>query len=206
MTTGECSCLISFTWAPLTCSERGGRRKIQNENICSNPAGNIYFHFEIFAPSPFRTGQRNRCKWNQPCPFAWSHSCVRPQIRLIIQGFVYSYLQYSFNSNFWWVSNVAVRMWLSKWASIYIYPCVRLSHSVLWVPHRHQFLSNRFHTSHASIYDCRRTRLKFVTKSMPTLALYNVPVKPHAIKIIPCEKITNYIFCRVTFKLHMQIV
>ena len=41
MTTGEWSCLISFTWAPLTCSERGGNEKIQNENICfqrdSNP-------------------------------------------------------------------------------------------------------------------------------------------------------------------------
>ena len=34
MTTGEWSCLISFTWAPLTCSEREGSEKIQNENIC----------------------------------------------------------------------------------------------------------------------------------------------------------------------------
>ena len=29
MTTGELSCLISFTWAPLTCSERGGSEKIK---------------------------------------------------------------------------------------------------------------------------------------------------------------------------------
>ena len=25
-------------------------------------AGDIYFHFEFFAPSPFQTGQRSRCK------------------------------------------------------------------------------------------------------------------------------------------------
>ena len=29
MTTGESSCLISFTWAPLTCSERGGSEKFK---------------------------------------------------------------------------------------------------------------------------------------------------------------------------------
>ena len=34
MTTGEWSCLISFAWALLRCSERGGTEKIQNENIC----------------------------------------------------------------------------------------------------------------------------------------------------------------------------
>ena len=33
MTTGECSCLISFTWAPLTCSERGGSDKFKMK-IC----------------------------------------------------------------------------------------------------------------------------------------------------------------------------
>ena len=65
--------------------------------VGSNPAGDIYFHFEFFAPSPFRTGQRSRCKWNQACPFTWSHSCFRPQIWFIIQGLVYKYLQYSFN-------------------------------------------------------------------------------------------------------------
>ena len=64
--------------------------------VGSNPAGDIYFHFEFFAPSPFRTGQRSRCKWNQACPFTWSHSCFRPQIWFIIQGLVYKYLQYSF--------------------------------------------------------------------------------------------------------------
>ena len=41
MTSGEWTCLISFATAPLTCSERGGSEKIQNENIClqrdSNP-------------------------------------------------------------------------------------------------------------------------------------------------------------------------
>ena len=65
--------------------------------VGSNPAGDVYFHFEFFAPSPFRTGQRSRCKWNQACPFTWSHSCFRPQIWFIIQGLVYKYLQYSFN-------------------------------------------------------------------------------------------------------------
>ena len=30
--------------------------------VGSDPAGNIYFHFEFFAPSPFRTGQRSPCK------------------------------------------------------------------------------------------------------------------------------------------------
>ena len=29
MTTGEWSCLISFTWAPLTCSEWGGSEKFK---------------------------------------------------------------------------------------------------------------------------------------------------------------------------------
>ena len=29
MTTGEWSCLISFTWTPLTCSERGGSEKFK---------------------------------------------------------------------------------------------------------------------------------------------------------------------------------
>ena len=29
MTTGEWSCLISFTWAPLACSERGGGLKMK---------------------------------------------------------------------------------------------------------------------------------------------------------------------------------
>ena len=29
MTTGEWSCLISFTWAPLTCSEQGGSEKFK---------------------------------------------------------------------------------------------------------------------------------------------------------------------------------
>ena len=67
--------------------------------VGSNPAGDIYFHFEFFAPSPFRTGQRSRCKWNQACPFTWSHSCFRPQIWFIIQGLVYKYLQYSFKDN-----------------------------------------------------------------------------------------------------------
>ena len=33
MTTGEWSCLISFTWASLTCLERGESEKIQNENL-----------------------------------------------------------------------------------------------------------------------------------------------------------------------------
>ena len=44
MTTGEWSCLISFAWYPLTCSERrGGSEKIQNEKYMS-PAG--------FEPTP----------------------------------------------------------------------------------------------------------------------------------------------------------
>ena len=29
MTTGEWSCLISFTWAPLTCSDRGGSETLK---------------------------------------------------------------------------------------------------------------------------------------------------------------------------------
>ena len=58
------------------------------------------FIMNFFAPSPFRTGQRSRCKWNQACPFTWSHSCFRPQIWFIIQGLVYKYLQYSFKYSF----------------------------------------------------------------------------------------------------------
>ena len=35
MTTGEWSCLISFAWDPLTCSEgRGGSEKFKIKNIC----------------------------------------------------------------------------------------------------------------------------------------------------------------------------
>ena len=41
-----------------------------------------YFHFEFLSPSPFRTGQRSRCKWNQACPFTWSHSWFRSIIQL----------------------------------------------------------------------------------------------------------------------------
>ena len=37
MTTGEWSCLISFTRTPLTCSERGGSEKFKLKNII--PAG-----------------------------------------------------------------------------------------------------------------------------------------------------------------------
>ena len=52
MNSGARSCLISFTWAPLTCSERGGG--IQNENICltrdSNPR----------LPTPWQESQRFR--------------------------------------------------------------------------------------------------------------------------------------------------
>ena len=40
MTTGEWSCLISFIWAPLTCSERGGNEK---------------FKMNIYASSGIRT-------------------------------------------------------------------------------------------------------------------------------------------------------
>ena len=43
-----------------------------------------YFHFEFFAPSPFRTGQRSPCKWNQAWPFTCIHSCFTLHIRLII--------------------------------------------------------------------------------------------------------------------------
>ena len=69
-------------------------------SVGSNPAGDIYFDFEFFAPSSFQTGQRSHCKWNQEWPFTWSHSCFRPQIRLIIHGFAYLSLQYSFKL-FW---------------------------------------------------------------------------------------------------------
>ena len=83
----------------------GRERKIQNENIClqrdlnPQPASPRqescsaldrsatlvryqveHYSLTVFAPSPFRTGQRSRCKWNQACPFTWSHSCFRPQI------------------------------------------------------------------------------------------------------------------------------
>ena len=40
------------------------------------------FSFWIFHSLPFRTGQRIRCKWNQACPFIWSHSCFRPRYDL----------------------------------------------------------------------------------------------------------------------------
>ena len=35
MTTGEWSCLMSFTWAPLTCSERGGSEKFKMKYVSS---------------------------------------------------------------------------------------------------------------------------------------------------------------------------
>ena len=89
--------------------------------VGSNPAGDIYFYFEFFAPSLFQTGQRSCCKWNQACPFTWSHSCFRPQIWFIIQGLVYKYLQYSFKflcreySGF--VKGGAIKM--GQWPSCY---------------------------------------------------------------------------------------
>ena len=82
--------------------------------VGSNPAGDIYFHFEFFAPSPFRTGQRSRCKWNQACPFTWSHSCFRPQIWFIIQGLVYKYLQYSFKCWLYLASSSCYRLKFNK--------------------------------------------------------------------------------------------
>ena len=92
------SCKTLHHWSPS--SPRG--RAVQGATfpvvdwcgVGSNPTGDIYFHFGFFAPSRFRTGQRSF--WNQARPFTWSHSWFRPQIQLIIQGFVYSYLQYSF--------------------------------------------------------------------------------------------------------------
>ena len=62
----------ALSW--LSCRGLGG--------VGSNPAGDIYSHFEFFAPSLFRTGQRSRCKWNQACPFIWSHSCLDPRYDL----------------------------------------------------------------------------------------------------------------------------
>ena len=93
--------MISFAWAQLTCSERGGSEKFKMKiyvssgirihatqihdrkvsvldrsatlaadfpdvdwcGVGSKSAGNIYFHFEFFTPSPPRTGQRNPCQF-----------------------------------------------------------------------------------------------------------------------------------------------
>ena len=54
MTTGEWSCLISFTWAPLTCSERGGSEKFKMKIYV--PAG-----FEP-APRQSMTGKSERLR------------------------------------------------------------------------------------------------------------------------------------------------
>ena len=96
---GTCMCSNVETILSWTCHVYGPFEFLTSlgTSILLRIAGDIYFHSEFFAPSPFQTGQRSRCKWNQACPFTWSHSCFRPQIRLIILGFVYSYLQYSFN-------------------------------------------------------------------------------------------------------------
>ena len=48
-------------------------------------ARHIYFHFEFFAPSPFRTSPRCPCKWNQAWPFTCSHICFRYQLRFKTQ-------------------------------------------------------------------------------------------------------------------------
>ena len=61
-----------------------------------NLAGDIYFHFEFFAPSPFRTGQRSLANEIKHVHSPEVIVVFRPQILFIIQGFVYSYLQYSF--------------------------------------------------------------------------------------------------------------
>ena len=55
------------------------------EWVGSNLARDIYFHFEFFNPSLFRTAQWITCKWNQAWQFTSSHGCFRPQIQLIIQ-------------------------------------------------------------------------------------------------------------------------
>ena len=61
-----------------------------------------HFHFECFNPSLIWTVQWIPCKWNQAWPFTCSNSCFRPMIRLIIQGFVYLWPQYSFKRDFYW--------------------------------------------------------------------------------------------------------
>ena len=55
---------------------------VSRSGMGSNPAGDIYFHFEFFNPSLFRTAQWIPCKWNQARPFTCYYSCFRPQIQL----------------------------------------------------------------------------------------------------------------------------
>ena len=38
------------------------------------PLETYFFHFEHFAPIPFRKTQRSNCKWNQSWPFTCSYS------------------------------------------------------------------------------------------------------------------------------------
>ena len=58
--------LLAVLYPPFSAWPSGLRRcnfpVVDWLGVSSNPAGDIYFHFEFFAPSPFRTGQRSRCK------------------------------------------------------------------------------------------------------------------------------------------------
>ena len=72
------------------------------------------FSFLIFNPSLFRTSQCTPCKWNQAWPFTWSHSCFRPQIRLIIQCLVLYNRSIALSLN--WTRKVATKIeWLELW-------------------------------------------------------------------------------------------
>ena len=120
MTTGEWSCLISFTWAPLTCSERGGSEKFKMKIFFNVQLSIIQGLVYSYLQYSFNCCMINRIwslkpLWLQVNGHAWFHLHeLRWPVRngegaknskwkffnvqlSIIQGLVYSYLQYSFN-------------------------------------------------------------------------------------------------------------
>ena len=68
MTTGEWSCLISFTWAPLTCSEREGSEKFRMKIYVSSGTARprwLDIKWSIYSLTVFCNGYVTIPVWNR---------------------------------------------------------------------------------------------------------------------------------------------
>ena len=79
--------------------------------VGSNPAKDIYFYFKISAPFPFRTAQRNPCKWNQAWPFNCKYRYFRPLIWLIMQSLVYRSIILKLDNRFKYITKCVDRQY-----------------------------------------------------------------------------------------------
>ena len=61
MNTGEWSCLISFAWAPLTCSEQGGSEKFKIKiRVSSGIRNQVMPMYPVFYKMVFEQGIQYR--------------------------------------------------------------------------------------------------------------------------------------------------